>query len=190
MDEQTTNDATPQAADAAPNAASRRPQQEVTNQPDRERRALLAGVFLTALTSLIPSARSASPAPADQDAFLAASEFLTGRPSLEPGQASRLYEALIADDPQLPERLAALLDLIKQQRIDPLNLQQLLDQKNAPLAALPRKIVTAWYTGAVGEGDNARCVAFETSLMNVVVSDKLKPPSYCHGGYGSWVEKP
>jgi hypothetical protein len=42
----------------------------------------------------------------------------------------------------------------------------------------------------VGEGDKARCLSFETNLSNELVSDKLRPPSYCYGGYGSWSEKP
>jgi fructose 5-dehydrogenase small subunit len=189
MDKERANEVTSQAANAALDAASCDPRQEMENPPDRERRALLVSV-LTAALSLVAPAGPAGAAAADQDVFLDASEFLTGRPSFEPGEASRLYHALLADDPQFPERLEALVSLIKQQRIDPLNLQQILDREHAALAPLPRKIVTAWYTGVVGEGDKARCVAFETSLMNMVVSDKLKPPSYCHGGYGSWVEKP
>jgi hypothetical protein len=46
---------------------------------------------------------------------------------------------------------------------------------------LPRRIVTAWYTGVVGEGARARCITFETSLMHQIVADRLNPPSYCHG---------
>jgi len=65
-----------------------------------------------------------------------------------------------------------------------------LDSEKSPVAALPRKIATAWYIGVVGDGEKARCITFETNLTNVVVSDKLTPPSYCYGGYGSWAEKP
>lgn len=190
MDKHRANEATPEAAIAAPRAASSHPQIDAANPPDRERRALLASALAAAATSLIPSARLLRAAAPDQDAFLAASEFLTGRLSLEPAQASRLYSALLADDPQFPERLEALVSLIKQRRTDPLALQQVLDAEHSTMAVLPRKILTAWYTGVVGEDDNARCVAFEASLMNIVVRDKLKPPSYYHGGYGSWVEKP
>jgi hypothetical protein len=58
------------------------------------------------------------------------------------------------------------------------------------LSALPRQIVTAWYTGIVGEDERARCITFETSLMYVVVADRLNPPSYCSGPYGTWLDKP
>jgi hypothetical protein len=115
---------------------------------------------------------------------------LTGRTSLDPMQASRLYEALVNDDPQFATGLQALGTLIDQRKIDPLQLQQVLDSERSPVAALPRKIATAWYIGVVGDGEKARCITFETNLTNVVVSDKLNPPSYCYGGYGSWAEKP
>jgi hypothetical protein len=69
-------------------------------------------------------------------------------------------------------------------------LQHVLDNEHSALAALPRKIVTAWYLGVVGDGEKARCITFETSMMNEIVSDKLKPPSYGYGGYGSWAERP
>ena len=80
--------------------------------------------------------------------------------------------------------------MIGQRKIEPSELQPTLDAEQSPLSALPRKIVTAWYTGIVGEGERARCIMFETSLMYVVVADRLNPPSYCSGPYGTWVDKP
>src|SRR5437763_800446 len=151
MDKQRANEITPEAANPAPDDALSDPRQQAANPPNRERRALLASVLATAATSLIPSARSVRAAAADRDAFLAASEFLTGRPSFKPAQASRLYNALLADDPQFPEKLGSLVSLIKQQRIDPLELQQVLDAEHSTMAALPRKILSAWYAGVVGE---------------------------------------
>ena len=71
-----------------------------------------------------------------------------------------------------------------------MQLQALLDGEHSPLALLPRRIVSAWYLGIVGEGEHARCVAFETALNAAVVADVLKPPTYCYGVYGSWARKP
>ncbi len=150
----------------------------------------MASLLAACATRVIPPAFAAPAADAAGGAFLAASQILTGRASLDPAQASRLYEALLADDPGFPAEVQALVTLIEQQKIDPLQLQHVLDSEHSPLAALPRKIVTAWYIGVVGDGEKARCITFETNLTNVVVSDKLKPPSYCYGGYGSWAEKP
>jgi Membrane bound FAD containing D-sorbitol dehydrogenase len=73
--------------------------------------------------------------------------------SLDPSQASRLYDALVADDPQFAAGVQALLTLIEQRKIDPLQLQHVLDSEHFTLAALPRKIATAWYIGVVGDGE-------------------------------------
>ena len=60
----------------------------------------------------------------------------------------------------------------------------------SPLATLPRKIVSAWFLGIVGSGEQARCIAYETALNAVIVADVLKPPTYAYGVYGSWEKKP
>jgi fructose 5-dehydrogenase small subunit len=155
-----------------------------------ERRAVLAALLAASAASVIPPALAAPTTDAAHDAFLAASKILTGRSSLDPDQASRLYDALLADDSQFAAGVQSLVTLIDQRKVDPLQLQHVLDSEHSTLAALPRKIVTAWYVGVVGDGEKARCITFETNLTNVIVSDKLKPASYCYGGYGSWAEKP
>jgi len=164
--------------------------QESVDSPDLVRRALLTSLLAASVASVIPPALAASTTDAAHDAFLSASKMLTGRTSLDAQQASLLYDALIADDPQFAAEVQALVTVIDQRKIDPLQLQHALDDEHSPVAALTRKIVTAWYTGIVGDGEKARCITFETSMMNEIVSDKLKPPSYCYGGYGSWAEKP
>jgi hypothetical protein len=157
---------------------------------DPARRALLATLLAAYAASFIPSTFAAPAGEAGREAFLAASKLLTGRPSLDSNDASRLYDALAADDPQFPAKAQALLALIEHGKIDLLLLQQMLDGESSALAAVPREIVTAWYTGVVGDGENARCITFETNLLNVIVDDHLKPPSYCYGVYGSWAQKP
>ena len=160
------------------------------DSPDPVRRALLTSLLAASAASVIPPALAAPTTDAAHDAFLAASRILTGRSSLDPDQVSRLYDALLADDSQFAAGVQSLVTLIDQRKVDPLQLQHVLDSEHSTLAALPRKIVTAWYLGVVGEDEKARCVTFETNLTNVIVSEKLKPPSYCYGGYGSWAEKP
>ena len=168
--------------------SSHSPTAEGAHNP--ERRAVLAGLLAASAASVIPPALAAPITDAAHNAFLAASKILTGRSSLDPDQVSRLYDALLADDSQFAAGVQSLVTLIDQRKVDPMQLQHVLDSDHSALAALPRKIVTAWYTGIVGDGEKARCITFETALMNVIVSDKLKPPSYCYGGYGSWAEKP
>lgn len=157
---------------------------------DPARRMLLASFLSAYVVQLIPWAAQQ---PAEDDAraaFAALSALLVGRPSLEQAQARRLFDALSADDPGFPAQARSLLALINQRSIDPMGLQQLLDDEKSALAPLPRKIVTAWFLGIVGTGEHARCLAFESALNASVVADVLSPPSYAYGAYGSWAAKP
>ena len=167
---------------------SREPDVPVSGAYDLARRSLLLGLAAAGVVLTAPQA-FADTTPS-RDAFLAVSKLLTGFTSLDSGLAARLYDALNASDPKFNAGVTALATLISQQNIDPLSLQATLDGTHSDLAALPRQIVTAWYMGIVGTGDAARCIAFETDLTNVVVSDKLTPPSFCFGGYGSWTSQP
>jgi hypothetical protein len=159
-------------------------------EPNPERRALLTGLTAAYLVSYVPSAIAQPADAAPRDAFMVVSRILTGRPSLDPDQATRLYEALVADTPGFPADVQALRSFADERKVDPARLQQALDAEQSPLAAVPRSIVKAWYTGIVGEAERARCITFETSLMYVAVADRLNPPSYCFGSYGSWMDKP
>jgi len=158
--------------------------------PDGARRRLLAGLLTAYSAALIPWALAQPVADADEGAFLALSAILAGRQSLDAALTKRLYDALTADDPGFAAAARALLALINERRIDPMQLQQVLDAEKSPLAAVPRTIVTAWFLGIVGSGDKARCIAFEAALNAEVVADVLRPPTYAYGVYGSWARKP
>jgi len=157
---------------------------------DPSRRRLLAGLLTAYTASLIPWAL-AQPAPhADRGAFTALSAILVGRQALDAVQTTRLYDALAAANPSFPADVQALLTLINERHIDPLQLQGVLDGEHSPLAPLPRSIMSAWALGVVGSGEGARCVAYETALNAAIVADVLKPPTYAYGAYGSWSAKP
>ncbi|MFC6281836.1 MULTISPECIES: sugar dehydrogenase complex small subunit [Polaromonas] len=161
-----------------------------SSPPNAARRGLLVGLLSAYTASLIPWALAQPVVSAEQGSFVAVSSLLAGRQALDTVLATRLYDALTADDPGFPAATKALLTLINERKIDPLQLQQLLDSEKSPLAALPRKIVTAWYMGIVGNGDKARCLAYEHALNAGVVEDVLKPPTYSYGVYASWEKKP
>lgn len=157
---------------------------------DPKRRTLLAGLLAGYAASYLPWAFAQSENNGGTGAFLSVSKILTGRDALNAMQAKRLYDALSADDAHFATDVQALDRQISQRRIEPLQLQQMLDDEKSPLAALPRKIVTGWYMGIVGSGKTARVLAYETALNAVVVSDVLRPPTYCYGDYASWTKKP
>lgn len=154
------------------------------------RRRVLAGLLSAYTVTLIPWAAAQPINSNGHGAFLAVSSLLAGRQSLDSGLAARLYDELLTQDAGFAQACIALLALINEQKISPLELQKTLDAGHLALAPLPRKIVTAWFTGIVGIGDHARCLAYENALNAMVVSDVLKPPSYAYGNYGSWEKKP
>jgi hypothetical protein len=159
-------------------------------EPAFNRRRVLVTTLAGALLSqVVPAAR----AQGDQDAlkaFLALSRVLTGRADLDEEQARRLHEALRAQAGDFDAQTRALLLLITERKVPVARLQLTLDSEASRLASLPRKIVSGWYTGIVGDAAQARCVTFETSLMHAAVKDRLSPPSYCHGPYASWAARP
>ncbi|HUH58868.1 MAG TPA: sorbitol dehydrogenase family protein [Candidimonas sp.] len=155
-----------------------------------QRRRVL-GSLLTAYTStLIPWALAQPVQSEGHGAFLAVSAMLVGRQTLDTELGQRYYEALVADDAAFPGAASSLLSFMEQGQLDPMKLQTVLDAQRPELAPLARRIVTAWYTGVVGDGASARCLAYEKALMSEVVKDKLTPPTYAYGAYGSWESKP
>jgi hypothetical protein len=139
------------------------------------------------------SASAPAPAPASaaaNDAFLSVSSLITGHATLDAAQAKRLLDGLVATTPSFAEQLSALAAFVASNKPAAQDLQTSLDAAKAPFAKLPGVIATAWYVGVVGSGAAARCVTYESSLMNVVVGDRLKPPSYAYGPYGSWGRNP
>lgn len=158
--------------------------------PYGSRRRTVLAILAAYAGSSISSALAAPGEDRSRDAFMTISKALTARTSLDPALGARLHQALSDGDPQFSSMVLTLAALVESRKIEPSNLQRMLDAEHSEFAALPRRILTAWYAGVIGEGENARCVAFEANLMNVVVSNRLTPPSYCYGDYGSWVRKP
>lgn len=123
-------------------------------------------------------------------AFMEVSQALCGRAHREPGLANRLYKAMSEDNADFATELDKLASFMRQPGHDVAQLQASLDTAQSSFAALPRRIVTAWYTGIVGDGEKARCIAYEEALMSITVADQLRPPSYAYGIYGSWANQP
>jgi hypothetical protein len=159
------------------------------SHPRIVRRTVFAAIAVGYAASYIPQSWASGPPPG-YAAFVAVSQYLTGHPMLDAALAARAFNALVADDQDFANQVDRLDSLISSQKPDPLTLQSSLDSAKSPLASIPRKIVKAWYLGVVGDGDRARCIAFENNLTNRAVADHLRPPSYCFGAYGSWTQKP
>lgn len=161
--------------------------------PNRLRRMMVGGVALAYAASWLPESWAAD-APAPSDAalpdFMTVSTFITGRTQLDTTQASRLSAAMQANDPQFAKNVHDFAAFLASRKPDTATLQTLLDTEKATFAALPRQIATAWFVGVVGSSTHARCMTYVSSLMNVIVSDTLRPSSYAYGAYGTWGSKP
>lgn len=157
---------------------------------DPSRRRVLAGMLTAYTASLIPWAVAAPVTSPAHGTFLALSAILVGRTALDAELGKRLHAALVSVLPRFDADAESLLTLIDNQHIDPAQLQATLDASHSPLAPLPRRIMRAWCLGLVGEGEAARCIAYEDALDAVMVAGVLKPPTYAYGPYGSWSKPP
>lgn len=119
--------------------------------------------------------------------FFALSRQLTERQDIDPGLSARIFTALSLANPQFSsqvERLSARVKAGQSAR----QLQQIAGQLG--LSALVSAIVTAWYTGTVGQGANASLIAYKDALMYRPVKDALIVPTYCGNGPLWWTAAP
>ncbi|MBB6117740.1 hypothetical protein F4826_004718 [Rahnella inusitata] len=157
------------------------------------RRRLLQGMGVLAATTLIPTGVfPAYASSAISNDFIRISIFLTGRDKLSADYSTALYSALTKFDNTIPTKLCHLLAYIDSHSIKAADLKNRLsgDPVVADLVGLPGLLLTGWYLGIVGSGDNAICVTYLDALANKEVADVLRPPSYAYGAYGSWAAKP
>lgn len=158
------------------------------------RRSILAGILSSCAIAYLPMRNALAVASASNEGespdFAALSRYLTGHTSLEPTRVQKLYTALKGVEHNFDAQLKKLSAFIDTTKAQPSQIQTLLDTQAPDLAHLPKIILAAWYIGVVGKGAAARCVSFETSLMYLAVADRVKPPSYAYGPYGSWSRKP
>ena len=123
--------------------------------------------------------------------FLQLSKLLCGRPDLDAELASRLSAALSATHQGFPAQVTACASFARQHGIASVDkLAAALDAQDKQLASVLRTILSAWYTGVVGDGPQAKVIAYGEALMFSVVGDVLPPPSYCRAAPGYWTAKP
>lgn len=156
-----------------------------------QRRQLLGGLLAWGGVQLLPWAASAPASPpAASAAFVALSAYLTERQDLNPRLAARLQAALVELDPAFGVRVETLWQWLQAQRVGLSDLDQRLKAEQPELADLPTQLMQSWYLGIASKGAHSRVVAYEYALNAQLVSDKLRPPTYAYGGYGSWSSNP
>lgn len=157
------------------------------------RRRLLQGMGALTAATLLPSGilPAFADTPANQD-FQAVSALLTGRSQLPADFSTALYTAFRKIDSAFPQKLIRFRQWVEQQSVPAAQIKSRLaaDSAMSDLQGLPSLILTGWYLGIAGSGDQAICVAYVDALANREVAAVLNPPTYAFGAYGSWAAKP
>lgn len=157
-----------------------------------QRRRVLQGLITLAAASAAPVSVTRAFAASDASDFLAVSQLLTGRSVMPADFGDALLAAFTKIDADFPAKVARLNAYIKQNQTAAADLQAKLkaDTAMADIAAVPASILTGWYLGVAGSGEQAICVAYVDALANQTVADVLRPQSYSYGAYGTWAAKP
>lgn len=156
-----------------------------------QRRHLLGSVVAASALQFAPRSwaaqLAASPA---HSAFMALSRYLTDRTDFSAELAERMQAALLGLDSNFIAQTDTLWQWIQSSNIAVNQLNARLKAEKPELAMLPGRIMQAWCLGIVGEGEQAKVVAYEFALNAQIVSDKLRPPTYSYGLPGSWTSNP
>lgn len=148
-----------------------------------------AGFWSSPLLSRAQNAQPVQPSAVNTESiqFLSFSQKITGHNDLNPVTAERIYSALQKNFPHFSDQYPELIALL-QNNNDPKAL--LAAATDAGVNDLAYAIVTAWYTGTVGEGANAVMVAYKEALMYRTVADGQTVPTYCNYGPLWWTGNP
>lgn len=161
------------------------------NQAGVSRRSLLKGMgilsFAAMTSSLFPAIKAQAQAMSDSG-FLPLSAFLVSR-EVNPVLGQRYYATLQKHYADFPSRLAALGDYVNAhnfKHVDDFLASLSADDPRLKTASL---VISAWYTGVVGEGEHLELIAYADALMYLPTRGILVVPSY-GGGPDSWGSKP
>lgn len=155
------------------------------------RRALLktsSGFLALGVIGAALPVRVAFAAGSDEQDFLDLSGFVTGK-TLDPVLSRRYFAALIQRNPGLMDQLTALRGLIATtgaKDIDALIAAPGFDEASRATVTL---LVKAWYSGVVGEVEDAELITYSEALMYRPTRGILAIPSYGHGP-ASWGPNP
>ena len=156
-----------------------------------QRRHFLGGALAASAVQLVPSSWAATAHSATaSSSFMALSQYLTARSDLSVKLGVRMQAALQALDSNFASQADALWRWIQSQNIALDQLHARVKAEKPELAAVPTQVMQVWYLGIAGSGNQTRVVAYEFALNAQTVSDKLKPPTYSYGVYGSWTANP
>ncbi len=112
--------------------------------------------------------------------FMRLSRQLTTRAGLDDGQGERLFQALSRHWETLDADLERLDAAFQADTVTLTSAQR----------RVANRVLSAWYSGVIGELPTAEVVTYQQSLMFDAVSDVLVVRSYCPNRPGFWAEEP
>lgn len=155
------------------------------------RRRLLKGIGILSVGALCNSlfpARRAFAAEVAESSFIPVSTFLVSRP-VNPILAGRYYEALSRHFVDFPTQLASLKSYLDQHHFAHVDDFLAANDNQSAGRQIASKIISAWYTGVVGEGSELELIAYAEAMMYQPTKGILVVPTY-GGGPLSWGAKP
>jgi len=164
------------------------------------RRRLLETVTSVSVLSALATPGFVSEAFADtvsgQAEFLALSQTLTGRSSLNPGIAARAWADLSTEDSDFPRKSKALAAAMRDANFSDMRKFSDFAAAHTDLQPTAMKIISAWYLGYTGTPsmnstvDDARFVTYAGALMYQPTIDATVIPSYSRGHTNYWFYPP
>ena len=154
-----------------------------------KRRYLLGGVLAAGVVQLTPW-RLATASTSGNSGFMALSAYLTQRDDLDPKLGARMQAAWQELDDKFNANVDALWQWIDSNQVALADLNTKLQAEKPELAKVPAQVMQIWWQGIAGSGTQVRVVTYEHALNAQAVADKLRPPSYAYGHYGSWSQNP
>lgn len=155
------------------------------------RRRVLQGMGVLSLSAFCASLFPALKAQAQDlnaSGFMPVSSFLVSRP-VNPVLGQRYFNALIKHHPDFATRLATLGVYINSRHFA--HVDDFLGSLGPDDALIQTAtlIISAWYTGVVGDGEHLELIAYADAMMYLPTRGILVVPTY-GGGPDSWGGKP
>ncbi|SJL83911.1 sugar dehydrogenase complex small subunit [Vibrio palustris] len=154
---------------------------------DKTRRNIIKGLASTSLLSLFPTFNVIADSLRDDvpDAFVSVSKALTQRDVLPEMLVQRFYQALQATHRGFAQQVMTL-----EQEMNQFKTQNFADKLSPESQQTAKTILSAWYTGIVGDGPEAQVVTYRNAFEFSAVEEVLTPRSYCPNKPGFWAAKP
>lgn len=166
--------------------------QQPNNQPTMtSRRRVLKGMAALSVAGICASlfpvemAKAAQP---EVKRFVKLSSFLVNRP-VSALLAQRYHDALVKHYADFPKEFAQLALFIAQNNFTDMDDFVAKVSKDTPEFLLAKRIVSAWYTGIVGELPDVELIAYSEAMMYLPAKGILIVPTYGEG-LNTWGAKP